>query len=163
MERNKPFDDTIENLQKTVDSVDEATKDKESKQDDENKDPAYVFYNAIANTSVELLQNPNVVDTFKKLANSLGEDVTKSLIEMFAIMLTQSAYNAVIFYDSLLKSELAKQFNHFAEHLNMAKADINAHKGALKVFRQQLGDIQTKLKIEKFQEENKVTVDPNNH
>ena len=180
MNTNNPFNDTIENLKKATDSVDKITrennkneekktdklnkrKDQEddSNQNDENNDPAYILYNAISNSAIETLKSDAVINTFKKLSPVLGEDVSKSIIEMFAILLTQSAYQAVLFYDDLLKQELSMQFNHMGEHLNIAKADIEAHNGVLKVFRQQLGEIQKKLNIDKIEEEYHITPDPN--
>lgn len=162
MQTNNPFNDMIENLNKTAEAVDKTTREdnKENNSTDENNDPAFVLYNTIANNAVELLQNETVIETFRKLSPVLGNDGTKSMIEMFSILLTQSAYQAVLFYDNLLKEELSAQFNHFATHINTARADIEAHHGALTVFRKQLGEIQTKLNIEKFEEQNHITPDP---
>ena len=174
MERSNPFNSTIESLNKTAVEIDEATRkmneedesreENDSKnQNNENTDPAYVLYNAIADNSIELLRNETVINTFRKIADTVGEDVSKSIIEMMAILMSQSAYHAIVFYDTLLKKELDNQFNHFAAHINTNRADIDAHSGVLKVFKQQLSTIQNSLKIEKFEEENNVTLDPNNH
>lgn len=162
MQTNNPFNNTINTLNERNKEVDKFTRkiDEEMKEDynknEENDNPAFILYNSITKTSIELLQSESAIETFKKIESKIGEDATKSMIEMFAIMLTQSSYDAVLTYDSLLKKELDKQFDHFAEHLNIAKADIEAHQGALTVFRKQLNEIQTKLEISKIKNENNI-------
>ena len=171
METNNPFNDTIEKMNKNIDALDEETRKLDKERDDsndessdkesENTNPAYIIYKAISDSSIEMLQSKEVVDTFKVIANAVGEDVSKKMVEMFAILLTQSAYSAVMFYDGLLSKVLESQFNHFAESINTNKADIEGHHSALKVFKKQLGEIQNKLNIENFQSENHITPDPN--
>lgn len=169
METNNPFNDTIDNFNKAKNIIDEETRKQDdtvedvTKETDENNHPAYVLYNAIANNSIELLKNDTIVNTFRKLATAVGEDISKSMVEMFAILLTQSAYQAILFYDTLLKQELDNQFNHFAEHINASRADINAHHSALKVFKQQLSEIQTKLNINEIEKTHNISSDPNTH
>ena len=159
---NNPFVDTIETINKASDTVDKATKTTEE-DNKENTNPGYILYNAIANNSIEILSNPEVVNTFKKIAESVGEEVSKSLVEMLAIIITQASYQSLIFYDSMLKNELTEQFNHFAQHINSAKADVEAHHGVLKVFKQQLGEIENALQIKKFESKNNISAEPANH
>lgn len=158
MENNNPFNDTINKFNKKTNDIDNETRkmDENNDKDKENDNPGYILYNAIANSSIELLKNDTVINTFKKLSDKLGEDLSKSIVEMFAILLTQSSYQSVLFYDSLLKKELDIQFKHYTEHINIAKADISAHHDVLKVLRKQLNDIQDKLKIKEFEKENNI-------
>jgi len=164
MDKNNPFDPTINSLKETADAIDNATRKAAEEETGEpnnpeeaNTDPAYVLYNTIANTSIELLQNEVVVKAFQKLASTTDAETSKCMIEMFAILLTQSAYNAILFYDELLKQELTKQFNHFADNINENRATINGHHSAMLVFRKQLNEIASKLKIEQFAKENNIT------
>lgn len=164
MDKNNPFDSTIENLKKSTETVDKVTRKaaaEESGQPDDpkepNREPAYVLYNMIANGSIELLQNESAIKAFQKLAEKTDGETAKLMIEMFAIMLTQSAYNAVVFYDELLKQELTKQFDHFADNINQNRAAISGQHGAILVFKKQLDEIQSKLKIEQFAKENNIT------
>ena len=140
---NNPFKDTIETLNKKSEKINESNS--------EDKNPGYILYDAIANNSIEILSNPEVVNTFKKIADAIGEEATKSMVEMLAIIITQASYQSIIFYDGLLKNQLTDQFNHFASHINSAKADVEAHHGVLRVFKQQLSEIQNKLEIEKIE------------
>ena len=169
METNNPFEETINTIKENLKNVDEITRkqdeeesgsenknEKNESKNEDNTNPAYILYNSIASNSIDLLQDPTVVNTFKKLSESVGEDVSKSMVEMFAIMLTQSAHQALLLYDALLKKELDAQFMHFAKNINANRADINAHHSALTVFKKQLDEISSALKIKKFESENKI-------
>jgi len=170
MENNNPFNDTIDSLKRTAKQVDEYTRKKDAEEnetpinnEEKNTNPSFVLYDAIATSSISLLEDSEVVKTFKKIAENVGEDISKSLVELMAIVMTQSAYHAIIFYDKLLKKELDIQFNHIAENMNILKADTDGHHEVLKVFKKQLGDIQNKIKLENFQTENNIKADPNNN
>lgn len=158
---NNPFEETINTLNQNVEEIDKTTREEDQNNDSEEKNtnPGYVLYNAIASNSIELLKNDTVVNTFKKLAGVVGEDVSKDVVEMFAILMSQSAYQSILFYDAMLKQELDKQFNHFAEHINSQGAVIDAHNSVITVFKKHLDDIQTKLNLEDFEKTNHITSD----
>lgn len=162
---NNPFNNTFDAINKAVDDIDKMTReeDENTNSAEENSNPSFVLYHAIAETVVSVLSREEVANTFKMLASSLGEAESKSLVELLAIIITQANYQSLIFYDNLLKGELIKQFDHYTASINNIAADVNAHNSVLKVFKKTLGEIQDSLKIEKFQSENHINVDPNNH
>lgn len=145
-----------ENIKKTAEQSEDVKAGK-CTTEEELQEPAYVLYNQIAESSIKILQLPEVINTFSLLSEKFGDDTSKAIVELMAIAMTQSAHQAVLFYDDLLKAELTKQFDNIGEHLNMALADIAGHSGALSVFKSQLSDIQKKLQIDKFTKDNNVT------
>jgi len=170
MENNNPFNDTIDALKNTSKQVDEFTRKQDAKESSEpvneskeNTNPSFILYDSIATSSISLLEDNAVVNTFKKISESIGEETSKNLVELLVITMTQSAYNAIIFYDQLLKKELDTHFKAIANNMNILKADTDAHHEVLKVFKKQLGEIQNKSTLEEFKNDNHITSDPNNN
>lgn len=163
MAEKTPLDKSVEDLNRWKEDINKSAEEAEDVKEgrctaeEERKEPAYVLYNQIAESSIHILQLPEIVSTFAMISETVGEKTGKALVELMAIAMSQSAYQAICFYDELLKEELSKQFNHVGEHLNIARADIDAHTSALSVFRKQLNDIQNKMKIDTFTKENNVT------
>ena len=81
---------------------------------------------------------------------------------MMAILMTQSSYQAILLYDSMLTERLNIQFDNFVNAINTNKADIDGHHNVLKVFKKRLGDIEKTLKLGDFVEKNNISEDPNN-
>lgn len=160
--QNSSLNNSIDDIKKWQDALhkqaeeSEDVKNKKCTIEDEKREPAFMLYNQIAETSVKLLQLPEIVAAFAMLSKSIGEDEAKTLVEVLALTMTQSAYQAICFYDELLKAELTKQFDNVGEHLNTTRADVEAHSGVLAVFRKQLSEIQNKMKIETFTKENDI-------
>lgn len=174
MNKTNPFNDTINHFKNTSDKIDEITRkeaeennketsdSKKNEAKDENKDPTYILYNSISNTIISLLQSNEVLGTFKKISDATNLDVSKSMIEMMAILMTQSSYQAILLYDSMLTERLNIQFDNFVNAININKADIDGHHNVLKVFKKRLGDIEKTLKLGDFVEKNNISEDPNN-
>lgn len=158
-----PFNDSINELRQCQEDMKkkaaEAPDVKEGKctAEEELREPAYLLYNQIAESSIRILQLPEVVKTFSALSDKLGDDLAKSFVELLAMTMTQSAHQAVLFYDDLLKCELTKQFDNVGEHLNDTRAIVEGHTGALSVFKTQLNEIQTKLKKDAFAKANGIS------
>lgn len=158
-----PLNDTIrdlENMRKAMNESIEQSEDVKNGKctiDDEKHEAGYILYNQIAETNIKILSMPTTVEIFSKLSESLGEEMSRSLVELLAITMTQSAHQAIIFHDNLLKEEISKQFDNLVEHININHAEIAAHTGAIKVFKAQLNEIQKKLQIDSFTNENGIT------
>lgn len=160
---NNPLNSSVEDLKKWQESVNKSAEQAEDVKEgrctaeEERKEPGYILYNQIAETSVKLLQLPEVTNAFSSIAKSVGEETSKLIVELMAITMTQSAYQAVCFYDDLLKEELTKHFQQIGECLNITRADVAGHGSALAVFRKQLNEIQNKMKTEEFAKANNIT------
>lgn len=165
MESNS-LEDSVKDLKEYQESIKEAAESSEDVKngkctvDDELHEPAYVLFNNIAESSIRILQIPEVVNSFKKLSETLGEDGSKTLVELLALTMTQSAHQAVLFYDDLLKSELTKQFDIYGNQLNQMMADIKGQSAAMSVFRKRLDTIEKDTKIKDFSQKNNITPDP---
>lgn len=161
--KNNPLNDSVnelkqcqENIKKKAEESDDV-KDGKCTAEEELREPAYVLYNQIAESSIRILQLPEVVNIFAKLSSNIGDDIAKALVELMALTMTQSAHQAVLFYDDLLKTELTKQFDNIGEHLNDTRAIVEGHTGALSVFKTQLNEIQSKLKKDAFAKANGIS------
>lgn len=161
--KNNPLNDSVNELKQCQDNLkkkaEEAADVKDGKctAEEELREPAYVLYNQIAESSIRIIQLPEVVNIFAKLSGTLGDDIAKALVELMALTMTQSAHQAVLFYDDLLKAELTKQFDNVGEHLNGTRAIVEGHTGALSVFKTQLNEIQSKIKKDAFAKANGIS------
>lgn len=146
-----PMSDAIDGIEAFKDRLKKATEETEDVKngdatpEEEQKEPDYILFNAIADNSIEIMKMPIMVDFFSKISTKLGEDLTENLIEMLAIIVSNSSYAAVQFYDSLLKEELGAQFQNVGDAFNALGADVNAHTGALEVFKDRLTNIEKRL------------------
>lgn len=150
----------LENMRKAMNESVEKSEDVKNGKctiEDEKREPGYILYNQIAEANIKILSMPATVEIFSKLSENLGEEMSRSLVELLAITMTQSAHQAIIFHDNLLKEEITKQFDNLVEYININHAEISAHTGAIKVFKAQLNEIQKKLQIDSFAKENGMT------
>lgn len=148
--------DSIKNFQKDMEAASANTEDVKNgtaTKEEEQQEPGYILYNGIAETSIQIMQSPIISNLFDALNEKLGEDLTKKIVEAFTIMMTTSAYEAVVFYDELLKKELTNQFDSIAKSFSMISADVTAHTGVLEVFKKRLDDISKSLKIDEIKKE----------
>lgn len=157
MQKN-PLADAVKSIENFKNNMKEATKHtKDVKEgsctpEDEQKEPAYILYDGIADGSISILESPVFIEGFKKISDKLGDEVSRSLAEMLAIAMTKSAYSAITFYDDLLKAELQKQFDNYGSSLNGVIAKTNGINGAMEVFKKRIGDMENKLKIDSIKE-----------
>lgn len=122
--------------------------------------PAMELYTSIAESSINILQNPDVVNIFKQISESIDDKLSARIVELMAITMTQSAHNAILYYDDMLKKELNKQFEHIAHHVNLCRADVDGHTAVLDTFRKRIGDVENKLKVSEFVKDNNISTDP---
>lgn len=166
-EKKTPLTETVDDIKEYQNKVKENAensqdvKDGKCTKEEELKEPAYLLYNQIAEANIQILQMPPVVKAFEKLNESLGEDAAKTLVELLAILMTQSSHQAVLFYDDLLKQELKKQFDLYGDFLNNTIADVSGIKSAIEVIKTRLGNFERDKKVEQFSKENNITPDPN--
>ena len=142
----KALNEFKQNLFKASENT-EDVKNGDCTPEDERQEPDYKLYNSIADTSIEILKGETVANLFNKIADKLGEDLSKELCEVMAICMTHSAYQAVVFYDGLIKNELGKQFDHISDHLNSMAGVLNGHDGALQVFKSKINDLENEKKL----------------
>lgn len=121
--------------------------------EDEKQEPGYILYNAISESSIEILKQPTVVKFFENISKDIGEDFSKSLVELLAICMSHSAYTAITFYDQMLKGELTKQFDHYGDHLNAIGGTVKSHDAVLEVFSKRLSELEKKNKLDSVKTE----------
>lgn len=121
--------------------------------EDELKEPGYVLYGQILKSTTDILRTPDTKKLFDQLVTQFGEDTTASLMEFFAAAITQSSYNAVIFYNDLLKEELSKQFCLMGDTLNNCVADVKAHHGVLDAFGKRITAIEKRDKVDSIKKD----------
>lgn len=127
----------MENLRKHV---------KEAAGRSENKDDgSYVLYDMIIESVINILNSESVKKSFTALSSKLGTETVKPLVELLTICMTNSAQNAIVIYDDLLKQELTKQFDRLGDALNNCIATVNAHDGAIKVLRKSITDVKNEM------------------
>lgn len=119
---------------------------------DEVNEPGNVLFNQIVENTVKILGDPEVKKAFVTIAKGIGSETTKALLDIISITMSYSAFQAITFYDDLLKRELTKQFDNVGNHINISKADIEAHKSVLQMFKKQIGDINNKLQIDEIKD-----------
>jgi hypothetical protein len=136
--------DNLKNIQKQMEQDAENSqdvKDGNCTAEDEKKEPAYILYNNIIETSVQIMQLDPVVNIIKSLTETIGEDTAKSLVELFALTMTHSAHQAILIYDDMLKTELTKQFDHYCTQMNNIGGTVVGHDGALNEFNSRINDL----------------------
>lgn len=159
-DQNNPLNESIkdiENLKKTARENAENSNDVKTgkcSKEDELNEPAYMLYNNIAESTINILQNPEIVKVFKNISTKVDEEFSKNLVTLLAVTMTQSAHQAVIFYDDLLKQELTKQFDGLVNRMNITTADLEGSKSAITLLRKKIGDIENAIKIDDFNKEN---------
>ena len=121
--------------------------------EEELKEPGYVLYGQILKSTTDILRTPDSKKLFDQLITKFGEDTTAALMEFFAAAITQSSYNAVIFYNDLLKEELSKQFCLMGDTLNKCVADVKAHHAVLEAFGKRLTVIEKRDKVDNIKKD----------
>lgn len=145
--------DTIDHemIQEKLRKIAEANEDVQSGKisvEDELKEPDYVLYGQILKSTTDILRTPETKKLFDQIRIQFGEDLTAALMEFFAAAITQSSYNAVIFYNGLLKEELTQQFDHMGKPLNQCIAEVKAHDGVLRSFGKRITRLESIQKVD---------------
>jgi hypothetical protein len=147
------INESIDKINKFKDHVNEAAeyaedvKSGEFTADEERQDPSYVLYNRIADTTVNIMKLPSVGGLFESIAEKLDPETAQKFMELIAICMTHSAYQAVAWYDKLLKEELTKNFENIAGNIDTLHGELVGQKGALEVFKTRLSKLDKESKV----------------
>ena len=143
--------ETIKNMQKVIEEQIENSDDvKEgiNTKEEEMQEPQNLLFTKISESVILTLQNPDIINGFAVIHNSgFGKEATEVLINIIAITAATTAFNAMTFYDGLLKEELTKQFDHIANHINNSKSDIQGIMSACEVYKKKIGELENQLKL----------------
>jgi hypothetical protein len=148
-----PLEESVKEVEKTMETFNQLIEESEdvkegrTTSEEEKQEPGNMLFIKISEMVISILKDPNFTKSFKKISESgLGDDATRELVNILAITSANSAYQALIFYDELLKKELTKQFDHIAHHINIDKSDISGIKSACEVFGKKIGNIENTIK-----------------
>jgi division protein CdvB (Snf7/Vps24/ESCRT-III family) len=150
-QNNNPLNESIDDIKGFKEKLKEATKFTEDVKngdatpEDEQQEPDYILYQAIADSSIQIMQMDEVINLFSKLSSKLTEPLTKDLITLLTIVMTNSSYNAISFYDNLLKDELQAQFQAICDAFNQMAGEVHAHTGVFEVYKKRLDTIESRL------------------
>ena len=139
----KRYNDDVEKMASSSPNVEEGICTKE----DEINQPENVLFNAISNSSINILSDPTLQKLFDALKNELSEEGLSTLLALISIAMSHSAYSAIVFHDELLKQELSRQFDNIAEHINKGKSDMGEAYARLSVLEKKVGDIINEMRI----------------
>jgi hypothetical protein len=149
---NQPLEDSINDMKDVQEKLENATKpdSQDTPDSKDDKGAANILFKQISETSIEILQTPEVEAMLDKISQNSGlnQNSMSALVSLIAICMTHSAHNAILFYDDLLKKELTKQMDNISHHMNLCKADIEGIKGAIQIHQKQIGIINNSLKID---------------
>ena len=136
-----------EAMRKATENSDDV-KDGISTVEEEQQEPEFVLFDAIAESSINTLQMDAVVESMNKIADKLGDDLTSELCTIMAVLMSNSAFNAIMFYDDLLREQINEKFKEYDSIINDISAVTNGMNGAMEVFKKRIGDIQDKLGLD---------------
>lgn len=141
---NKAIEDSID----ASEEVKEGLVDKE-----EAKNVGVLLYNAILETVVDILNQPEVKTQYDIIKEKLDDKTMAALTSIIGVAASHAAYRAIIFHDNLLKEELIKQFDNLVMHINEDKKRIGLLETRMLVSEKRVEGIRTKLITDKISEE----------
>ena len=150
------LDDSIKEIKRFKENLKEAAKtDDDVKNgivtpEEEMKEPDFQIYDIIAETTIQILQNKRIVETFNKVSEKIGDELTKSIIEALSIAMTNSAFNAILWYDQMLEQEIVPQVNKLIEKVNGLDADVTGYSGAIRVLKEKVSELEKQKITEKL-------------
>ena len=143
MENNnaeKAIDD-IKNFEKAL----KEASNNEDAQNDPNAQAALLMYQSISETCIETLQMDLVVNVMNKIADKVGNELATDICSMMALIMTNSAYNAIMFYDQMLNNNLIPKFEEYDEVINNLAGTTQGINSAMEVFKKRLNELQEKV------------------
>jgi hypothetical protein len=161
-EINNALNESIDDFKKAQDDIKEVIKNSdkvksgESTLEDELKEPGYILYNNITEVCISILNDEQVKKRFVELGSSLGLTTVKTLVELIAVIMTQSSYQTILMYDNMLKKEISEQFSRYGNNLNILKSSTDAHESVLRVFKEKISKLESTNAVEKFSKENNI-------
>lgn len=131
----------IKNFEKAL----EEASNNEDAQNDPNAQAALLMYQSISETCIETLQMDLVVDVMNKIADKVGNELATDICSMMALIMTNSAYNAIMFYDQMLNNNLIPKFKEYDEVINNLAGTTQGINSAMEVFKKRLNELQEKV------------------
>lgn len=131
----------IKNFEKAL----EEASNNEDAQNDPNAQAALLMYQSISETCIETLQMDLVVDVMNKIADKVGNELATDICSMMALIMTNSAYNAIMFYDQILNNNLIPKFEEYDEVINNLAGTTQGINSAMEVFKKRLNELQEKV------------------
>jgi hypothetical protein len=121
-----------------------------------------VLFNQITETSIGIIQTPEIEESLLTIATNMNMDQASiaALINIIAISMTNSAHQAILFYDDLLKKELTKQMDNVGHHINLGKTDSEAFKSVLQIHQKRIDEISNILQMNNLKKENNFDQEP---
>lgn len=115
-----------------------------------------ILHNQIVESTINIIKSAEVEKAMITIGEKMNMDqeCVMSFINLMAICMTNSAHQAVLFYDDLLKKELRKQFDNVGNHINMGKADIEGIKAAIQIQQKRLGKLENSIILNTLKKEN---------
>lgn len=129
--------------------------------DNTKNDPSSKMFDRIHQICLDAFDLDGVQKNIKKVSSVIGKDEALTLFSTIASIMYITIYNSIVCYDHQIKEELNEQFDSIITKLNNLNADIVGMQSAMKVYRKQMNEIQSKLTIENFAKSNHVDVDQN--
>ena len=141
----------MKNFQKNMKKASEETQDVKdgiSTPEEEQQEPSYILFNAITDNCIQTLQLDAVANSMNKIGEKLGDDLTAELCTIMAVLMSQTAFNAVMFYDDILNKGLDEKFKEYDQIINNISATTTGINGSMEVFKTRIGEIQKKLGLD---------------
>ncbi len=141
----------MKNFQENMKKASEETadvKDGVTTPEEEQQEPSYVLFNAITENCIQTLQLESVAASMNKIGDKLGDDLTAELCTVMAVLMSQTAFNAVMFYDDILNKSLDEKFKEYDTIINDVSATTKGINGAMEVFKTRIGEIQKKIGLD---------------
>lgn len=163
---NKHIEDSVNELKSAQQSFEKAasaptekTEEQAAAEKESFGELGTILFNQITEASIAIIQTPEIEKSLLTIATNMNMDQESltALINIIAISMTNSAHQAVLFYDDLLKKELTKQMDNTVHHINLGKADGEAFKSVLQIHQKKIDEISSILKIDKIKKENNFT------
>ena len=140
-------DEAIDQMKRFKELLKEASKNTEEVKsgeltpEDEQESPEYILFDNIADCCISSLQMEPVIEIMNKLADKFGDDIASDLCSMMALVMANSAFNAIAFYDKLVSKLLAESFNSYNDALNDTIARVDGINSAMEVFKRKFEDL----------------------
>ncbi len=136
------FKEYIQDAPNNEEAGNEAPEDISEEPEFENE-----LFNAIIDTSINILKTEAVQEMFDELKKELSPQCTGTLVKLLTVVMSQSAYHAIMFHDELLRMELIKQFDSLIHHINLNKQDIGEMKSHIQVANKKISMLHEHLQI----------------
>jgi arsenate reductase-like glutaredoxin family protein len=103
-----------------------------------------ILFKEISSTVIKILTDPATTQSFKGIADKLGVDISKELVELVSTTVTFATYNAIAFYDGLIKEKISESLREIGDIIQTQGSDIQ-------VLQMKIGDIEKQKLTSKFQ------------